>query len=396
MTSSDLTTTFETYKNTVETFIKSNNARLKDLETKGHTDPLITEKVEKLNQAVDGLETQLTRLKSTMTQTDDLGTLSTLSMAQKDHLSAFRSYVQKGMESDLVIHQKALSVGSDPDGGYIAPEVLSSRIIERLKSHNPLRQLATTITTQSDRVDMLVDKDKLASGWVAETDARAVTDTPKFGKLQLTTHEQYAEPHITQKLLDDAVIDVDQWLVQKIADQMANVEHTAFLTGDGANKPKGLLAYDAGTDWGKVEQLKTGEAGKLEDADVLLDAIYSFQSGYRENLSWLMSRQTLGLLRKLKDENNQYLWQPSLIQGQPATLLGMPVHTSDHMPDAADNSLSIAVADFKKAYTIVDRHGLRVLRDPFTAKPYVKFYATKRVGGGVTDFNALKLIKFSA
>lgn len=397
MSLTDLKSTFHTYKETVESFIKANDERLHALEKKSAGKSDLDEKVNRMNTDLTALEEKLGSIHTALRRPAAEGIKSSATTA---HQKAFQNYVRSGIEGDLIeVGQKSLSVGSEPDGGYLAPVETSSRMIKTLEEFSPLRKLANVMTIGSDAVDMMVDRDSFGAGWVAETAARQETDTAKFAKVRIPVYEQYAEPRITQKLLDDANIDIETWMLDKIASKMACDESTAFVKGDGQGRPKGFLSYATGKNWGELEAFKTGNDGAFSDTkpgDVLLDTVYSLKSAYLHHAAWVMSRSTLALIRKIRSKDGQYLWQPSLDAAQPSTLLGYPVHTLDDMPTVDKDSLSIAFGNFKEGYTIVDRQGLRILRDPYTAKPYVKFYTTKRVGGDVTNFEALKLIQFSA
>jgi HK97 family phage major capsid protein len=208
-------------------------------------------------------------------------------------------------------------------------------------------------------------------------------------------HELYAQPKATQKLIDDAAIDIEAWLADKVSTIFAKKENTAFISGDGVGKPRGILTYSDGTSWGTIEQVASGSSGAVT-ADKLLELYYSLKEDYAVNATFLMNRSTVEAVRQLKDNTNQYLWSPGLHLGAPDTLLGVPVYQAADMPVPAADSLSIACGDFKSAYQIVDRTGVRVLRDPFTDKPFVKFYSTKRVGGDVINFEAIKLMKLGS
>ncbi|MFA7587657.1 MAG: phage major capsid protein, partial [Novosphingobium sp.] len=241
-----------------------------------------------------------------------------------------------------------------------------------------------------------------ASGWVGETETRPATDTPKLSVLDFPAMELYAQPFATQTLLDDSSVDIAAWLADEVNIEFAEQEGAAFLGCDGVKQPRGLLRYDvvdnATWSWGKVGYVGTGASSAWpgsNPADKLLDLIYGLKSGYRNNASFLMNSLLVSDIRKFKDQEGNYLWQPSLQAGQPSTLLGYAVHDDDNMPVKAASSLSVAFGDFKRAYLIVDRVGIRVLRDPFTNKPYVGFYTTKRVGGGIQNFEAVKLLRFA-
>ena len=243
----------------------------------------------------------------------------------------------------------------------------------------------------------------LAAGWVSETAARPQTGTPQLAELTFPTMELYAMPAATQTLLDDAAVDIEAWIAAEVDTVFAEQEGAAFIAGDGANRPKGLLSYDTiandNWSWGKIGTVPTGAAGAFSSAgpqDVLIEAIYGLKAGHRQNGTFLMNRKTQSALRRFKDTTGHYLWQPPAAAGQPASLMGFPVAEAEDMPDIAADSRSIAFGDFRAGYLVVDRTGVRVLRDPYSAKPYVLFYTTKRVGGGVQNFEAIKLVVFSA
>ncbi len=308
----------------------------------------------------------------------------------------FRQFVLSGNIGRLEeLSTKALAVGSDPDGGYwVTPEV-SARIVEKLFESSPMRELATVETTTSSSWEYLPDTDEPGSGWVGETQARPETTSPEIKKGEIVVHELYAEPRATQKILDDAGVNVEAWLGRKVGGKFGRDEATAFVSGNGVGLPRGILTYPAGTAWAQIEQVNSGSASTLT-GDGLIDLETALKAPYRARAVWLMNRTTQAVVRKFKDGQNQYLWQPGLAQGVPPTLLGYPVRLADDMPVVAASALAVAFGDFREAYTIVDRLGIRILRDAFTAKPFVKFYTTKRVGGDVVNFEAIKLQKVAA
>ena len=265
--------------------------------------------------------------------------------------------------------------------------------------------LANVREISSSALEMLIDKDSADAGWVAEAAEREETKTPELAKMRIPVHEMYARPRATQKLLDDARLNVEEWLSQKIAQKMAVMENTAFLMGDGDNKPTGILtcetAVKAQWTWGKLEEVQTGtngEFGEGKGAETLLALFYALKPPYLPGASWLMSRHTQGVLRGLRDPgSHQYLWQPPLAGMPTPTLLGYPVIICDDMPSLAANtaSKSILFGNFKEGYQIVDRTGIRVLRDPYSSKPYVEFYITRRVGGDILNYEALKVLNFT-
>jgi HK97 family phage major capsid protein len=315
--------------------------------------------------------------------------------------SAFQTYMRKGDQALSSDEIKALSVGTDPDGGYVVNPDLSGRIVMKVFETSPMRAYASVQVISTDALEGLFDLNEASSGWVGETDTRTETNTPALGKWRIPTHELYAKPTATQKLLDDAEINMEAWLAGKVAEKFARDEATAFVTGSGIGRPRGFLTYASGTTLpGTIERFNTGVNGAFAAApnggDVLINALYGLKAQYRANATWFMNRATTTLVRKLKDQDGAYLWSPGIAAGQPATLLGYPVAAFEDMPSPATDSLSIAVGDMREAYQIVDRIGIRTLRDPFSSKPYVEFYTTKRVGGDVVNFEAIKLIEFTS
>jgi HK97 family phage major capsid protein len=307
---------------------------------------------------------------------------------------AFENYLRKGVEGNLCnLETKALSVASDPDGGYLVSPQISDMIIKTVFETSPMRQIANTEVISSDALEILEDRSEAAAGWTTESGAVSDSATPILAKKTIPVHELYAQPKATQKLIDDAAIDIEAWLADKISQIFSKKENTAFVSGDGVGKPRGILTYASGTSWGQIEQITSGIDGKIV-ADKLIEFYYSLKENYAVNASFLMNKETTNIVKKLK-YNGAYLWNPGLALGAPDTLMGIPVHQAADMPIPATDSLSIAIGDFKAAYQIVDRTGIRVLRDPFTDKPFVKFYTTKRVGGDVVNFDAIKILKLS-
>ncbi len=318
---------------------------------------------------------------------------------------AFKSYMRKGDRIIDDVEMKALSVGTDVDGGYTVHPDMSGRIVSRVFETSPMRAYANVTTISTDALEGMYDTDEAAATWVNETATRSETDTPELGAWRIPVHELQAMPKATQKILDDSAINIEQWLSDKVADKMGRTESAAFVTGSGVNQPRGFATYD---DWASagvyqldgIEQFDTGVNGAFAAApnggDVLIDAIYGIKAQYRANSNWFMNRSTLKLTRKLKDSDGAYLWAPGIAAGQPSTLMGYGVANFEDMADPATGSLSLAFGDMRETYQIVDRLGIRVLRDPYSAKPHVLFYTTKRVGGDVINFESLKLINMKA
>ncbi|RAI30530.1 phage major capsid protein [Rhodoplanes serenus] len=392
----ELMRTFETYR-------QVNDARLDQIERRGAADPITDDRLARIDAALGDQQRRLDEI-ALRGARPALGGDPPADPAGREHKAAFDAYVRRGDASGLLaIERKALSVGSAPDGGYLVPAEVERDIGRRLVDVSPIRALATVRTVSASVYKKPFMTSGPAVGWVGETAARPQTDTQTLAELSFPTMELYAMPAATATLLDDAMVDVDQWLAAEVDQVFAEQEGVAFVSGDGINKPKGFListaVANASWSWGSIGYVATGTAGAFpasNPADVLIDLGYALRVGYRRNATFVMNRKTESVIRKFKDQNGQYLWSPGVAAGAPPTLLGYPVVCDDAMPDIAANALSVAFGDFRRGYLVVDRAGVRVLRDPYTAKPYVLFYTTKRVGGGVQDFDAIKLLKFAA
>jgi HK97 family phage major capsid protein len=320
-----------------------------------------------------------------------------------EHKAAFESYMRSGESAGLrALEVKAMSAGSNADGGYTVPVEIERSIGERLTAISPIRSIAGQRTISGNVYKKPFMTAGPAVGWVGETDARTQTTSPVLDALSFPAMELYAMPAATAALLEDSAVNIDEWLAAEVEQAFAVQEGTAFVTGDGSNKPKGFLSYttvaNASWTWGNIGYVASGAAGAFASSnpsDALVDLIYAVKAGYRQNGSFVMNRKTQAAVRKFKDSSGNYLWQPPAQAGGRATLMTFPVVEAEDMPDVAANSLSVAFGDFGRGYLVVDRAGVRVLRDPFTAKPYVLFYTTKRVGGGVQDFDAIKVLKMA-
>ncbi|ABD87364.1 phage major capsid protein [Rhodopseudomonas palustris] len=389
---------------TFEDFKSANDERLAELERR-RGDVLLEEKVDRINAALDAQQRKLDELvlRQARPQLEGRGK-NAGDVAGREHKSAFEAYVRGGDAAPLrALESKAMSVGSNPDGGYLVPVELETAIGERLAVISPVRGLSAVRTISGSVYKKPFMTAGPATGWVGETDARTQTASPTLDALSFPAMELYAMPAATATLLEDSAINLDEWLASEIDQVFAEQESTAFVNGDGINKPKGFLAYptvvNATWSWGNIGSILSGAAGGFaaqNPSDVLVDLIYALKAGYRQNASFVMNRRTQAAIRKFKDSTGVYLWQPPAQPGGRASLIGFPLADAEDMPDIAANSLSIAFGDFRRGYLIVDRQGVRVLRDPYSAKPYVLFYTTKRVGGGVQDFDAIKLLKFAA
>ena len=374
-----------------EEFKSVNDRRLKEIEKKGSSDPLLDAQVARINNAIDEQKSKLENIEVAMSRpTTSAGDISSDELA---HKNAFTDYLRKGTEENLSsIESSSLSTVSDPEGGYLVRPQIASEMVKNISSLVPMRELASTQTISTDALDIIDDVQKLSSGWVGETDRRFDSKTPRFGKKRISVHEMYAQPKATQKLIDDSSINIEQWLNEKLTDSFAAIEGKAFIHGDGVGKPRGILSYEDGKEWGKIEQIKSAELS----SDDFIKLYFALNEKYAANGTFLMNRYTLSQARMLKcPSTGQYIWTPGLEKGCPDRLLGAPVRSDVNMPVFSKGNLAVAFADFKAAYKIVDRVGVRVLRDPFTDKPFVKFYTTKRVGGDVVNSKAIKLLKHS-
>ncbi len=383
-----------------EQFKQVNDRRCNEIKQHGQADPLTETALERIHSTLDEYKERITRME-TASARPSFGEHKAASFRDSaysdEHKAAFCGYLRKGVEENLPhLEKKALSVSSDPDGGYLVSSQVSESIVKTVFETSPMRHLANIETISSDSLEIIEDKDEAGAGWTSETGSVSETDSPEIGKKVIAVHELYAQPKATQKLIDDASVDIEAWLASKVADVFARKENTAFISGDGVGKPRGILTYTAGTSWGEIEQISSGSSGNVT-ADKLIELFYALKEEYAVHASFLMNRSTVQQARLLKESTtDQYLWQPGLAAGAPDTLMGVPVMQAADMPTPAGNSLSVAVGDFRRAYTIVDRSGVRVLRDPFTEKPFVKFYSTKRVGGDVVNFEAIKLLKLAS
>ena len=290
---------------------------------------------------------------------------------------------------------KALTLGIDPDGGYTVTPFMSNRIITRMYESDPIRQLASVESITTDAIEWSVDYDEAGWGWEAETVAGPETDTPQIFQKRIPVHVMYAKPRVSQTLLEDSAINIESWLADHIARRFGRGEGAAFVSGDGVGKPRGFLTYPdyavAGTDeWAKLEQQNMGAAAALT-ADGFIDVMYRLVEQYLERSTWLMNRLTVAAAMQLKDGNGNYIWKPGMAEGRYSTIQGRDVRMSTTMPTIVAGSLSVAIADWREAYMVVDRLGITVQRDPFTAKPMIEFYSRKRVGGDVINFQAIKL-----
>jgi len=397
-----MTAAFDDFMEAFEAFKETNDRRLGEIEQKLTADVVTREKVDRINRAMDEHKRALDQLALKKAR-PALGGSGEGSFEAAEHKAAFSAYMRRGDDSALrALEEKAMSVGSAADGGYLVPPETDTNIGRRLSAASPIRALATVRQVSGSVLKKPFATSGMAAGWVAETASRPQTGNAQLAELSFPTMELYAMPAATPALLDDAAVDVESWIASEVDMVFAEQEGTAFVSGDGTNKPTGFLSYtavaDAGWSWGKLGYVATGAAGGFKasnPSDALIDTIYALKAGHRQNATFVMNRKTQGAIRKFKDADGNYLWRPPAGAGQAASLMGFAIAEAEDMPDIAADSLSIAFGDFRAGYLVVDRTGVRVLRDPYSAKPYVLFYTTKRVGGGVQNFEAIKLVKFA-
>ncbi|MEL6548790.1 MAG: phage major capsid protein [Pseudomonadota bacterium] len=316
------------------------------------------------------------------------------------HQKAFNAYLRTGDDDGLRgldMEEKALAVSGD--GGYLVDPQTAEVVQSTLSSTASIRAIANVVNVDATSYDVLIDHGDMGAGWATEASAVTETSTPQIDRISIPLHELSALPKASQRLLDDSAFDLEGWLAGRIADKFARAEADAFINGDGADKPKGFLTHaivdDASWAWDTLGYVASGAAADVT-ADAIVDVVYALGAQYRANATFVMNSKTAALVRKLKDVDGRFLWSDGLAAGEPARLMGYPVLIAEDMPDAEDaNPDCIAFGDFSAGYTVAERPDLRVLRDPFSAKPHVLFYATKRVGGDVSDFAAIKILKFA-
>ena len=441
---SEIKTLTEELNKTIAEFKQSNNDRFAKLEKGEYVEPLIESKVNAVNKAITDIQNKINdAMKAEKERADimeqEILNLKTQGLGMpgvdkelKDELKAFNSIRKPGMQiadvkayadykNALEVYMRlgdssprdilnAMSVGSDPAGGYAVPTTISSRVITKLFKTSPMRQVANIETIGTDEWEAPKDvTDGTSGGWVGETATRDATATPTLGNHKIPVHEQYAMPKATQKLLDDNVRNLEAWLVNKTSDKMLRTENTAFVSGNGVTQPRGFLDYtgtatttaDSTRAWGLLQYVVTGASGGFKWTDspqnpagCLIDIIHKMNAQYRTGAVWAMNSLTLAEVRKLRDAQGQYFFTNVVNEGVTTQLMGYPVIEFEDMDDIAANTFSIAFGNFNVGYQIVDRAGFRMVRDIYTDKPNVLFYMYRRVGGDVVNYDAIKLLKF--
>jgi HK97 family phage major capsid protein len=365
--------------------------------------------VAELKEAQEKLDEQVANMVKGLTDLQRANALGADNQKSNDDVApeikaAFSHLVRRG-EGGLDV--KSLSSLTNPDGGYLVPRDTSGRIIKKAQDFSPMRRYASVQMISGDALEGLNDNGVISTGWVGETAARTATATTQLGMWKVPAHEIYANPQATQRMLDDAEINVEAWISGKLAEAFGQAEASAFISGDGVGKPRGILSRtfatttDASRAWGTVQKVASGASGAFvatpNAADCLISLMTALHPKYWAGAIFAMNRYTLGEVMKLKDDTGAYIWQPNFQLGAAGTILGQKVDASfDHLPSLGAASKSIVFGDFSNAYQIVDKKGITILRDPLTNKPYVGFYTTRRVGGDVINSEAYKVLSFEA
>jgi HK97 family phage major capsid protein len=380
-----------------------NDRRLAEIEKKGQASAETEQKVERLNARITELQAQLDETqKQSQRRATAGGQESEADPHKAEHRKAFQAFVRTGKANGLASLQAAVKLGDDTAGGYAVPETLDLQIEKVERDNTPLRAIFGGMTLSNENYKKLVSAGEAGGGWVGEEEARSETGTPSLKELAPYFGEVYAEPHTTQRALDDSAIDVEKWLAEEVGLTFAEKEAYAFTLGNGVKKPKGIMAYSLSTDadgtraFGSIQKIVTGSAGAFV-ADKLIDVVHALHVNYRLGAKWMLSNLSLAAIRKLKDGQGNYLWQPpDLSSGPSGTLLGYGIVENHVMPSPAADANALMFGNFARAYTIYDIRGVRVLRDDLTTKGRVKFYTTKRFGGMLVQDRAVKVLTLSA
>ena len=357
-----------------------------------------------VTSALHQQEERLTMLQA-KTMTYGRPILSTAVETEEPHKKAFNAYLRHGDDEalrGLALEGKALSTAVAGDGGYLVDPRTADTVKSILVATGSIRSIASVVTVDASNFDVLIDRSDVGTGWVTETGSVSETATPLIERISIRLHQLAAMPKASQRLLDDSAFDVEGWLAEKIASRFIRSESAAFVNGDGVDKPKGILlpakVPNSAWTWGSLGYVASGAAADFPTTnavDCIVNLVYALAAPYRANATFVMNSKTAGAVRKMKDADGRFMWADGLDVAEPPRLMGYPVLICEDMPDIAANAHAIAFGDFAAGYTIAERTDLRILRDPFSAKPHVLFYATKRVGGDISDYAAIKLLKFA-
>lgn len=397
MENTELKQVMEEIQTAFAEFKKTNDERLALLEKQGNADGSgeLQAKLEKLNNALTALEQKQADFEAKMNR--PAKPQGAQGAQDEAYTKSFEKFLRKGVIDDT-LEAKSINTGTGSEGGYGVPSEMAKDVYQLLRDATPMRQVCKIIQVSTEEYSQLIGIHGAAAGWVGETSARPETTAPKFAQAKPVFGELYANPFATQKALDDLFFNVEAYIKNEIVDVFAEQENAAFTTGDGSSKPKGLFAQtqsnlpDATRPANQIQVLTTTSF----KADDLIDLYTAVKTGYHANGRYMLNAQTLASIRKFKDDNKQYIWQPGINGSTSSTICGFPYTINPDVPSSAVGNLMLAFGDFKRAYTIVDRVGIRVTRDPYTNKPYVGFYTTKRVGGMFVDSQAVKFLKLTS
>lgn len=373
----------------------SENARAQYDQHKS-VDPITLDQLNKINDSLDSQQDTIKQLQTAIQRPSLSSNVKQYAGYDHEHKQGFSAYLRKGDENMLrSLERKGLSTITDKDGGFFITRGAIDSVMKGINEYSPMRQICSVTIISGDALEIIEDFDNANAGWTLENEPRLETQSPTLAKKIIPVHEMYAQPKATQRLIDDASIDIEDWLSKKLTDAFMRTENASFIRGDGVGKPKGLLTYVNGKGINEVEQIKSGKKGEITNQS-LFNLYYSLKENFAVKAKFLMSRAALQACRMLIDPVSlKHLWTPASEATTASTLFGCEIIQCADMPGVMNDSIPIAFGDFSSAYQIVDRQGISILRDPFTEKPFVKFYATKRVGGGVLNGQAVKLLKLS-
>lgn len=379
-----------------ELFKQANDARLEEIEKRQQADIVTEEKVNRLNDEIGRLQGLMHRPALEAAPDDAI---------VPEQRAAFRNFLRGAAETGSALNSKTFRLSNDDDGGFLLPHFILSDLEKHIAAAPTLRRFARQQSLETgDSLNYVRPTGHMEAKWVTEIQMRATTQTPAFEETIIRINELYAHPAASQRFLEDVGVDVESWLVEAISDGFARTEGKSYIDGKTANEPSGILNETMTGQKSEIGQkvfaAKSGINDKLPGADDILpfmiDFAYGLASGYREKAIWLMNNATQAEIRKIKDGDGHYVWSPANAAGMAASLLGYPVYEDIHMPDIAAGKMPIAFGSFYDAYLIVSRQDTQILRDPFSVKPYVMFYATRRVGGAVVDKSAYRLVKIGS
>lgn len=385
-------------------FKEANDSRLEAIEAKGYAPAETVEKVDKINEALNGFGRDLDALAKKMNRPTGPDGSSEMTQDQLEHKEAFAKYLRTGIDTGLRdLEGKALISNSDPDGGYIVTDELDNEVSRIADTVSAMRSVANVRTIGNSLYAKIVKTRGISGGWLEENGTSSESTEQQFSRIEIKPEKVYAEPWVTNEMLEDSFYNLEGDIMMEAGITFAETEGAAFITGNGVGRPRGIATYttvaNASYTWGSVGYIASGKAGaftSVAPSDALVDLQHGLKQQYRPGAKFMMNDATLGTVRQMKDASmGYYLWQPDSTAGFQGSILGSDVVVDDNMADVAANSLSIAYGNFQRGYTIVDRRGVAVIRDNVTKKGVTKYHISKRVGGGITNFEAIKLMKFA-